>query len=190
MKDNFTEQQREIVARKMGFEGPMQNFGEFLMSSPAAAGQYGAVASKLGQKAPGFAVGGTPQQPTKMTPDQILEIDAKRNHPEGLTAGNLKALINKDLEKGGAIVQQGNVLIVFRAISEGVVETHSFNADTPQNLLEANKDLWRKLKSSGFKTVRTEYQNPKINELLQSAMNEFDISITKSNDGFIMEVRL
>jgi hypothetical protein len=58
MKDNFTEQQREIVARKMGFDGPMQNFGEFLMSSPAAASQYGAVVTKLGEKAPGFAAGG------------------------------------------------------------------------------------------------------------------------------------
>jgi hypothetical protein len=62
MKDNFTEQQREIVARKMGFDGPMQNFGEFLMSSPSTATQYSAVASKLGEKAQGFAVGGMPQQ--------------------------------------------------------------------------------------------------------------------------------
>ena len=62
MKDNFTEQQREIVARKMGFDGPMQNFGEFLMSSPATANQYAAVASKLGEKAQAFAAGGMPQQ--------------------------------------------------------------------------------------------------------------------------------
>jgi hypothetical protein len=190
MKDNFTEQQREIVARKMGFEGPMQNFSEFLMSSPATATQYSAVAARLGQKAQGFAVGGMPEQPTKMTPDQILDIDATRNHPEGTTANTLKALINEDLKKGGAIVQEGNVLIAFRAVAQGVVETHSFNADTPQALLEANKALWRKLKSSGFTTVRTEYQNPKINDLLKSAMNEFDISINKDADGFVMEVRL
>jgi hypothetical protein len=190
MKDNFTEQQREIVARKMGFEGPMQNFGDFLMSSPASASQYSAVANKLGGKAPGFAAGGMPQQSAKMTPDQILEIDAQRNHPEGTSVGNLKALINEDLKKGGAIVQEGNVLIAFRAVSQGVIETHSFNADTPQALLEANKALWRKLKSSGFTTVRTEYQNPKINDLLKTAMNEFDISITENGDTFVMEVRL
>jgi hypothetical protein len=125
-----------------------------------------------------------------MTPKEIIEIDAKRNHPAGTTAADLIALINEDLEKGGEIVQEGNVLIVFRAVSEGTVETHSFNADTAQNLLEANKSLWRKLQSSGFKTVRTQYQNPKINDLLKSAMNEFDISITKDRNGFVMKVRL
>jgi hypothetical protein len=125
-----------------------------------------------------------------MTPKEIIEIDAKRNHPAGTTADDLIALINEDLEKGGEIVQEGNVLIVFRAVSEGTVETHRFNADTAQNLLEANESLWRKLQSSGFKTVRTQYQNPKINDLLKSAMNEFDISITKDRNGFVMKVRL
>jgi hypothetical protein len=125
-----------------------------------------------------------------MTPKQIIEIDAKRNHPAGTTASELIALINEDLEKGGEVVQEGKVLIAFRAISEGVVETHSFNAGTPQELLEANKSLWRKLKSSGFKVVQTEYDNPKINELLKSARVEFDISITKKDDGFVMKVRL
>jgi hypothetical protein len=47
-----------------------------------------------------------------MTPDEILEIDAKRNHPPGTVAGNLKADINDELRQGGDIVQVCNVLIV------------------------------------------------------------------------------
>lgn len=86
MKDNFTEQQREIVARKMGFEGPMQNFDEFLMSSPATATKYAAVASKLGEKAQAFAKGGAVQKTSATSiikayaskyydnPDQILKL--------------------------------------------------------------------------------------------------------------------
>ena len=69
-----------------------------------------------------------------MTPDEILEIDAKRNHPPGTVAGHLMADINDELRLGGQIVQEGDVLIVFRGVEPGVVEHHSFNADTPQNL--------------------------------------------------------
>lgn len=125
-----------------------------------------------------------------MTPDEILEIDAKRNHPPGTLAGNLRADINDELRQGGDIVQQGNVLIVFRAVEPGVVEHHSFNADTPQNLLEANKALWRMLKKAGAKIARTQYTNPKINELLEMARDEFDISITEEGNMFVSKVRL
>lgn len=125
-----------------------------------------------------------------MTPNEILEIDAKRNHPPGTTAGHLKADINDELRKGGDIVQEGDVLIVYRSVEPGVVEHHSFNADTPQNLSNANKTLWRMLKKAGAKIARTRYQNPKISALLEAAMPEFDISITEENGIFIAEVRL
>ena len=39
----FTEKQREIVARKMGFEGPMDMFDSYLKSSPADARRYGLI---------------------------------------------------------------------------------------------------------------------------------------------------
>lgn len=125
-----------------------------------------------------------------MTPDEILEIDAKRNHPPGTTAGHLRADINDELRQGGGIVQEGNVLIVYRAVEPGVVEHHSFNADTPQNLSNANKALWRMLKKAGAKIARTRYQNPKISALLGALIPEFDISITEENGQFVAEVRL
>lgn len=125
-----------------------------------------------------------------MTPNEILEIDAKRNHPPGTLAGHLKADINDELRKGGGIVQEGDVLIVYRAVEPGVVEHHSFNADTPQNLSNANKALWRMLKKAGAKIARTRYQNPKISALLKAAIPEFDISITQQNGQFVAEVRL
>ena len=40
MKETFTATQREIVARKMGYEGPMQKFDEFLMSTQSDAKSY------------------------------------------------------------------------------------------------------------------------------------------------------
>lgn len=43
----FTSKQREIVARKMGYEGPMQMFDEFLAASPSDAQRYSAITSKF-----------------------------------------------------------------------------------------------------------------------------------------------
>ena len=39
----FTDKQREVVARKMGFEGPMDMFDSYLKSSPADARKYGLI---------------------------------------------------------------------------------------------------------------------------------------------------
>lgn len=125
-----------------------------------------------------------------MTPDEILEVDAKRNHPPGTLAGHLRADINDELRKGGDIIQQGNVLILYRAVEPGIVEHHSFNADTPQNLIKANVALWGMLKKAGAKIARTSYDNPKINSLFDVLRNDFDISITESDGRFTAEVRL
>lgn len=125
-----------------------------------------------------------------MTPDEILEVDAKRNHPPGTVAGELRAFINEEIQEGGDIVQQGNVLIVFRAVEPGVVEHHSFNADTAQNLIKANVSLWEMLKKAGAKIARTSYDNPKINDLFNTVRNNFNISITEIDGRFTAEVRL
>jgi hypothetical protein len=125
-----------------------------------------------------------------MTPNEILAIDAKRNHAPGTTVGDLITDINDELRQGGDVLQEGNVLIVYRTVEPGVVEHHSFNADTPQNLSNANKALWRMLKKAGAKIARTQYKNPKISALLEQAMDEFDISITEANGIFTAEVRL
>lgn len=125
-----------------------------------------------------------------MTPNEILEIDVKRNHPEGTVVGNLIADINDELRMGGDLVQHGNTLIVYRGVGNGVVEHHSFNADTPMNLLQANKALWRMLKKAKATTARTTYQNPKINDLLDLARDEFNITVTQEGDVFTAEVKL
>jgi hypothetical protein len=127
---------------------------------------------------------------TDMTPKEILQIDAERNHPPGTTVGDLITNINDEIRAGGDIIQQGNTLIVYRGIGDGVVEHHSFNADTPQNLFNANMSLWKMLRKAGATTARTTYQNPKITQLLELAKVEFDIDITEDAGTFTAEVRL
>ena len=47
MSENFTAKQREIVARKMGYDGPMQMFDEYLASSPSDSARFSGIVSKM-----------------------------------------------------------------------------------------------------------------------------------------------
>lgn len=125
-----------------------------------------------------------------MTPKEILEVDAKRNHPAGTTAGNLIADINDDIRAGGQLIQHGNTLIVFRAVEPGVIEHHSFNADTTSNLIEANKKLWRMLSKAKAKIAYTTYENPKITKLFEQVGDEFSVEITENDGVFTAKVSL
>ena len=127
-----------------------------------------------------------------MTPDQILEIDAKRNHPEGTSAGNLRAVINEQLRQKGHIIQQGNTLIVFsNADGDKDVEYHCFNADTPENLTENVMKFFEMAKKLGYETATTPYQNPKVSELLKAYVaKRYDVRIAKTSDGFEAKARL
>ena len=125
-----------------------------------------------------------------MTPKEILEIDARNNHSFGTKAGHLMAEINDDLRVGAQIVQEGNVLILFKPVEPGVVEFHTFNADTPQNLAKAVKRLAIMLKKAGAKIMQTTYTNEKISELLKNYGAEFSIDITKANGVFTAKVSL
>ena len=49
MKD-FTSQQKEVVARKLGYDGPMQGFDEFIASSPALEAKYAAISGKFAER--------------------------------------------------------------------------------------------------------------------------------------------
>ena len=59
MKKEFTSGQKEIIARKLGYEGPMQGFEAFLASSPALSAKYNMVTDKYVQR---MAKGGLTSQ--------------------------------------------------------------------------------------------------------------------------------
>ena len=70
---NFTSKQKEIVARKLGYDGPMQGFDEFIASSPALEARYNAVTQKYVER---MAKGG---QVVKKYADggAVTDIDAQ-----------------------------------------------------------------------------------------------------------------
>ena len=49
MRD-FTSQQKAVVARKLGYDGPMQGFDEFIASSPALEAKYAAISGKFTER--------------------------------------------------------------------------------------------------------------------------------------------
>jgi hypothetical protein len=58
---SFTSKQKEVVARRMGYEGPMNMFDEYLKSTPADAQKYGTIVEKFmvrGGMVNKYAVGG------------------------------------------------------------------------------------------------------------------------------------
>ena len=127
-----------------------------------------------------------------MTPDQILEIDAKRNHEPGTEAGHLRAIINDQLRQKAHLVQQGDTLILFsNSDGDDDVEDHCFNADTPQNLAANVVAFFGMAKKLGYKTATTPYDNPKISDLFKQLVpKEFQVEIKRKGGGFEATARL
>ena len=173
MKDNFTEQQREIVARKMGFDGPMQNFGDFLMSSPATATQYSAVASKLGQKAQGFAAGGMPQQaPVTKGPTAIFaEYMASKSDedPKPLMQHITSQLKN---QKAALMQDKNSVLFVDLASAKSIVTIFA-TTDVGPAVASSLSVFIKQVKALSIKKVYGVVENEELKQAYAS--NGFEI---------------
>jgi hypothetical protein len=116
-----------------------------------------------------------------MTPDEILEIDAKRNHPPGTVAGHLRAEINKFLRQGGHLVRQGNTLFVFNATKKGEVVYHTFNADDAATLGRNGKMFFDMLKKAGADTAVSYFKNEKIRALFTTYIKPYKSEFTSQN---------
>jgi hypothetical protein len=127
-----------------------------------------------------------------MTPAEILEVDAKRNHPPGTKAGNLMAIINEELRGNSKLVQQGNTLILFgNAGGVGNAEFHCFNADTPENLAKNVLKFFEMLQKLGYKTSSTPYENAKISDLFKAFIApKHEVKIDKKDGRYVAKVRL
>jgi hypothetical protein len=172
MKDNFTEQQREIVARKMGFDGPMQNFGEFLMSSPSTATQYSAVAAKLGEKAQAFAAGGAV---AKTSATAIIKAYASKhyNKPEQVVA--LMAMM---LKSGNALLlQEKNTVFFIDKHMPRIVAIIMATTESGSTLDASLEVLIDKVRKSGI----TLAYGVKENEELKQAFQQRNMQILASD---------
>lgn len=102
----------------------------------------------------------------KLSDFRILEIDAKRNS-QGKDAHELQKLIDDGIKNQDVkLVREGDTLIVYEKIGDSHAEFHCFNADTAENLVKNVSNFYNVLRKEGFKTAETDYNNPKINDLI------------------------
>ncbi len=92
MAESFTSKQKEIVARKMGYDGPMQMFDEFLSASPSDAQKYSAITSKFvermakGGMVKKYAAGGAVTDASNYLTANPDVAQAFRENSNGMTA--------------------------------------------------------------------------------------------------------
>lgn len=84
MSENFTAKQREIIARKMGYDGPMQMFDEYLAASPADSARFSGIVSKMakGGFVKKYSVGGAVMSISDREIKQFY--DQNKNNPTAL----------------------------------------------------------------------------------------------------------
>ena len=123
-----------------------------------------------------------------MTPQEILEVDVKRNQPAYMDIKKVGSFINNTIQGGGKMVREGNTLMLFKKIDKDTVEFHSFSADEPRTYLSNMAKFAGMLKKMGFKYAVTQFQNPKQAGMFKAA--GFDAEITQTDEGYEAKVEL
>lgn len=114
----------------------------------------------------------------KLTDFRILEIDAKRNS-QGADAHELQEMIEGAIkDQNASLAREGDTLILYLEVSDGHAEFHCFNADTADNLVKNVSNFYDVLRKKGFKTAETDYDNPKINDLIVHTTSPENVTIT------------
>jgi hypothetical protein len=94
MAKTFTEKQKEILARRLGYDGPMNMFEQFVQSDPAMERKYSTVMGKLmarkGTYVTKMQTGGTPQ-PTKPTAPTVTAAAVKEEPGQVVTTAGAPA---------------------------------------------------------------------------------------------------
>jgi hypothetical protein len=93
--NKFTEKQREIVARKLGYDGPMQGFDNFLNSSPALGMKYASITDKFATR---MAKGGVVAKKRKYQAGGDVTSGATREQVLAAYQANPKAELNPSEE--------------------------------------------------------------------------------------------
>lgn len=164
MKDNFTEQQREVVARKMGFDGPMQNFGEFLMSSPATASKYSAVAMKLGEKAQAFAAGGAVGGKMSATGPSKILITYMSTKGEEDPRPLVKHMTDQLKAKKAVLMQDKNSILYVDLASAKSIVTIFATTDTGSAVDSSLSNFIKQVKALSIKKVYGVSENEELKQ--------------------------
>jgi hypothetical protein len=126
-----------------------------------------------------------------MTPEEILKIDAKRNH-DGIEVKKLIGYINQEIHSGAQLVQENDTLVLFKSVKDDKAEFHTFNAGSAADLAKNVKLFLQMLKKMGYKAACTDYDNPLISKLFMTYIDPvYKVNITENKpNGYHVEVTL
>jgi len=189
MAENFTAKQKEIVARKMGYEGPMQGFDDFLNSSPSLGMRYSSITSKFAErmakggvvrKKRGYAVGGV------VTADQIkAELAAGPQTQAALDAALLKY---SPAQMAAAYPEFGNVADFNNAAREAAQrveqQTREQNRQAMRDDMAVTGEEFRVANPGGSVTIQST-PRPTMSAIPQSEIDAARARLTPEQQQFI-----
>lgn len=170
MKENFTATQKEVVARKMGYDGPMQMFDEFLMSRPSDAQRYAFITSKFAENMAkggmvGYAQGGAVSAPQNKASHIIEQYLRSKGQDPTKRINTIYRLVKLG---DSILLQENNSVLELRKIEPGVVYSHLYSLDKPMTLVKSLTKFIEKLKQSDIKVIYGKADNPQIISLIKS----------------------
>lgn len=155
----FTAQQKEIVARKLGYDGPMQGFDDFVMSNPALQSRYnmlsGAFAEKMAKggmvKRKKYATGGSVTQSKPSIKEFMDATGADFITASNTLYGNIGA--NIDARDWGAIMSSSNPLAAATSTTAAMYSDPAYQQANTANLV-----------TQGYKPAQAYYTYGQMNE--------------------------
>ena len=133
----------------------------------------------------------TPQK--TLSVKEIVAADLAKNHPnEQLDVDGAYRLLAAQNKAGAKLYRANNTIFITNKLDAHNVEFHTINGESGQQLREHVILYMTQLKSEGFKSAVTYYDNPKITALWQQS--KLNVDITKVDQGqdrtFKAKVRL
>jgi len=124
-----------------------------------------------------------------MKPSEILKIDAQKNKGGASFIENFDAL-EAMIANGARCFQEGDTLFALIPHEDRSVEIHTFNAAPVNTYINNIKKFLELLRKIGAKEVWTEFDNPKLVDVLFEKLKpEFEFKITK-NKRYMAKVAL
>lgn len=122
-----------------------------------------------------------------MSPEQIIEVDAKRR---GVDPRFLKTGINAAIKEGAHPIRSGNTLFIFASDGKGSVDFRWFTADEGKQFAEEVEEFMRMLKKAKSKKASSKYSYAPANAWFRLVDPRFNAKVTKQNGSFLVEMRL
>ena len=124
-----------------------------------------------------------------MKTSEILKIDAQRNKGGISFQKNVK-IFESMLVDGAQFLKENDTLFGFISHKDRSVEIHTFNAAPANTYINNIKKFLEMLRKIGAKEAWTEFDNPKLVDVLFEKLKpEFDFKITK-NKRYMAKVAL